>query len=97
MRTGDFYEINVSKEKDVEPAGGQDESVGKEFTKERHVFATDSNIRQYDEAQVLQKLKLFAEKFPKSEGYVVSLTFWRVSCPSVPEAISVFVKENWGR
>ena len=91
MRTGTFYEINVSRH-----WVGKDEN-GKDVQKHGHVFATDSGIRNYDHFQVLDMLRLFAEKFPKSEGYEVSVTTWQVSCPQLHEDVAAFVKEAWGK
>ena len=76
MRTGTFYEINVSK-------------------KGKGIFATDSNIRNYDKFQILEILKLFAEKFPKSEDYEVGITIWHSGCPALDGEITDFIKENW--
>lgn len=69
MRTGRFFEINVTQ-------------------KGKHVFATDSSIRQYTECQIVEMLKLFEQKFPKEEDYNIDVTFWSCGCPEIPHAIS---------
>jgi hypothetical protein len=68
MKTGTFFEINVSH-------------------KGHGVFATDSSIRSYDVDHVVKLVKLFKEKFPKNEGYKVSVTCWQTGCPAMPEEI----------
>ena len=76
MRTGTFYEINVSQ-------------------KCKGIFATDSHIRNYDASQILEILKLFAVKFPKSEAYEISVTIWHCGCPQLDGEIAEFLK-NYG-
>lgn len=68
MKTGTFFEINVTNEG-------------------RHVFATDSTIRSYGEPDVEKLLLLFNEKFPKSEGYGVSVTSWRCGGQGLSEKL----------
>lgn len=55
------YEINVAKRDSWE--------------KWRHLFATDTrSLRTETEAKELYEL--FKKKFPKSEGYDISVTYW---------------------
>lgn len=68
MRTGKFYEINVSEN-------------GK------HIFATDSTIRQYDEEHVEVLVKLFKEKFANCK---VEVSVWQSSIPALPDVIKKF-------
>lgn len=60
MKTGKFFEINVSQN-------------GK------HIFATDCYNRQYSEVKINELIKLFKEKFPEEEKYVISVTSWNVN------------------
>lgn len=78
MRTGVFFEINVSKN-------------GK------HVFATDSSIRSYGDDAIVNLLKLFVEKFPKADGYDVSVTNWFcTSSHPLSDSVNEMLK-NWER
>jgi len=51
------------------------------------LFATDSSIRSYSSSHVAKLVKLFKEKFPKDEGYRVTVTCWHTGCPAMPEEI----------
>lgn len=75
MKTGTFFEINVSQ-------------------KGRHVFATDSMIRSYTDAHIVELLRLFAEKFPTSEGYEFSVTCWHCGAGSMPESVEVAIPKR---
>ncbi len=61
MKTGTFFEINVSDDKN------------------KHVFATDSSIRNYKIEDIARMIKLFKEKFPENKGYRISVTSWSCS------------------
>jgi UDP-galactopyranose mutase len=69
MRTGTFFEINIS-------------------LNGKHILATDSSIRQYNEFQILELLELLKDKFSPDDGYEYTITCWHVSCPSLPENIT---------
>lgn len=73
MKTGQFFEINVTK-------GGL------------HVFATDSTIRSYSASYVSKLVELFKEKFPKEEGYDITVTTWSCGCPALPSVIKEQLK-----
>jgi len=55
-----------------------DDSMDYEITvalKGRHLFAThERSVKSREKLESL--IKLFSEKFPKSEGYEVSVTLW---------------------
>jgi hypothetical protein len=75
MKTGTFFEINVSHNG-------------------HGVFATDSSIRSYTEQHVVDLVKLFKMKFPKDEGYKVSVTCWHTGSPKVPEEIEKALEDE---
>lgn len=75
MKTGQFFEINISQ-------------------KRKHVFATDSSIRHYSESHIVEMLELFKQRFPKEEGYDISVTTWSCGCPKLPDAIEQVVPKT---
>jgi hypothetical protein len=72
MRTGTFFEINISKN-------------GK------HVFATDSSIRQYDTYQTVALLALLKEKFPPEDDYEFGVTGWHCGGIALPDEITAAI------
>ncbi len=67
MRTGTFYEINISKN-------------GK------HILATDSSIREYDEFQIVEMIRRLKKVFPEEE-YDYSVSAWHCGVIPLPDRI----------
>lgn len=61
----------------------------------KHIFATDSSIRSYGDDGIVELLKLFAEKFPKADGYTVSATAWFCTSSHPIPAEAIELLKNW--
>ena len=59
----------------------------------KHVFATDSMIRSYNDSQIKDMVLLFKERFPEKE-YKIEITSWKCGSNQVPEDLKELLSKE---
>jgi len=73
------YDVKIQDETPMKPSGivGSIKYEVNVAKNGKHVFATDSTVRNYPESQIRDLILLFREKFPPEEGYTFTITCYQ--------------------